>query len=207
MNRPPKNAIKHKHEVEDAERTAVYRAGAFSSPSGASGNVFLVGLRGSGKTTVGRRAAKRLDRPFVDTDALIAERIGTTIADFVAENGWDAFRELEHQVLAEVCTRTGQIVATGGGIVLREDNRALLADHGVTFYLMADVDTLCARLRCNPNSAQRPALTDACSPREETARTLTARDPLYMQAARFILQAANSPDELAQDIEDKLRLL
>lgn len=204
MNGPraPKDAIKRKIEVEDAELSAVYgKAMATARPR----NVFLVGPRGSGKTTVGRLAAERLGLAFVDTDALLGERAGGTIADFVAAHGWDAFRDLEHAVLRDVCAREGQVVATGGGIVLREDNRALLKAHGLTVYLLADVPTLFARLEKDPNAAQRPALTD--SPlRQEIGAVLNEREPLYFAVADAVLQAGRRAEELAEDVEEKARL-
>ena len=204
MNDPraPKDAIKRKTEVEDAELSAVYGKAA---PTARPRNIFLVGPRGSGKTTVGRLAAQRLGLEFADTDALLGDRAGSTIADFVAAHGWDAFRDLEHAVLQDVCAREGQVVATGGGIVLREDNRALLKAHGLTVYLMADVPTLLARLENDPNAAQRPALTD--SPlRQEISAVLNEREPLYFAVADAVLQASRRAEELAEDVEEKARL-
>lgn len=204
MNGPraPKDAIKRKIEVEDAELSAVYgKAMATARPR----NVFLVGPRGSGKTTVGRLAAECLGLAFADTDALLAERAGGTIAAFVAAHGWDAFRDLEHAVLRDVCAREGQVVATGGGIVLREDNRALLKAHGLTVYLMVDVPTLLARLEKDPNAAQRPALTD--SPlRQEISTVLNEREPLYFAVADAVVQAGRRAEELAGEVEEKVRL-
>ncbi len=207
MNGPriPKGAIPAKTEVEDAERSAVYRPGEAAAAPARPRNIFLVGPRGSGKTTVGRLAAQRLSLAFADTDALLAERAGTTIVGFVAAHGWDAFRDLEHEVLADVCGRENQVVATGGGIVLREDNRALLRACGLTVYLMADLPTLLSRLEADPNAAQRPALTD--SPlREEISRVLDEREPLYFSVADAVLQAALPAEELAEAVEEKARL-
>lgn len=206
MNGPraPKNFIQRKAEVQDAERSAIYRTGQSAGTPPRPRNVFLVGPRGSGKTTVGRLAAERLGLAFVDTDALIAERAGSSIAAYVAAKGWDAFRDLEHAVLEDVCAREDQVVATGGGVVLREDNRALLQKSGWTFYLMADVPTLLGRLQADPNAAQRPALTD--SPlREEISRVLNEREPLYFSVADAVLQAALPAQELAGGVEEKFR--
>lgn len=206
MNGPrsPKDAIQRRVEVEDSERSAVYRTGQ-TGPARPR-NIFLVGPRGSGKTTVGRLAAEPLGLAFVDTDALIAERAGSSIAAYVEAKGWDAFRDLEHAVLADVCTHENQVVATGGGIILREDNRVLLKNSGWTFYLMADVSTLLGRLEADPNAAQRPALTD--SPlREEISRVLAEREPLYFSVADAVLQAALPAEDLACEVGDRLRSL
>ena len=203
-NSVPKGAMQKKAEVEDADRIGVYRRSA--GGAGGKCNVFLVGLRGSGKTTLGKVGAKRTGRSFVDTDDLVEQRAGATVAEIVARDGWDAFRALESAVLSEVCAGDGQIVATGGGIVLAEANRQLLRASGKVFYLAAEPALLTARLLKDPQAAQRPTLTGR--PLAEEMRALfEERQPLYMNTADFILHAGAPLNELADDFEEKIRLV
>ncbi|WP_300156185.1 shikimate kinase [Solidesulfovibrio sp.] len=148
-------------------------------------NIYLIGPRASGKTTLGKRLAERLGRPFTDLDAVFVEVRGETIADLVAREGWDAFRRAEAAILAETGKRPGQVVATGGGAVLLPENREILS-HGLVFYLQADPDRLVERLMADLNEAQRPKLT-ALGLREEIAATLAEREPLYLACAHACL--------------------
>lgn len=200
----PRGAMRKKIEVEEPGRVGVYRH--HPAAAGGKANVFLVGLRGSGKTTLGKVGAKRSGRPFVDTDELVEARAGVPIAALVARDGWDAFRVLESQILAEVCANDGQIVATGGGIVLAEANRQLLRASGKVFYLAAEPALLTARLLKDPKVAQRPTLTGR--PLAEEMRALfQERQDLYMTTADFILHAGAPLHELADDFEEKIRLV
>ncbi|MEW5774666.1 MAG: shikimate kinase AroL [Thermodesulfobacteriota bacterium] len=200
----PKGAMQKKAEVEDAGLTGVYRRSA--GGAGGKSNIFLVGLRGSGKTTLGKVGAKRSGRPFVDADALAEERAGRSIAELVEQEGWDAFRALESEVLAGICAGDGQIVATGGGVVLAEANRRLMRASGKVFYLAAEPALLTARLLKDPKVAQRPTLTGKPLA-EEMRATFEERQPLYMSIADFILHAGAPLNELADDFEEKIRLV
>jgi len=155
--------------------------------------LFLIGPRGSGKTTVGRRLAKRLHVDFLDTDARIVETAGVDVASIVAAKGWEGFRDLESVALDEACLlaleANGLVIATGGGMVLREANRERMRDAGLVIYLKGDVATLAGRLRRSPLSGQRPALTDK-SLEDEIAQVLAEREPLYQACAHAVLDAA-----------------
>ncbi len=200
----PKGAMQKKSEVEEAGLTGVYRRSA--GAAGGKSNIFLVGLRGSGKTTLGKVGAKRSGRPFLDTDELVEQKAGRSIAEMVEQDGWDAFRALESEVLAEVCAGDGQIVATGGGIILAEANRQLMRASGKVFYLAAEPALLTGRLLKDPKVAQRPTLTGR--PLAEEMRALfEERQPLYMNTADFILHAGAPLNELADDFEEKIRLV
>ena len=119
-------------------------------------HLVLVGLMGSGKSSVGRRVADRLKRPFVDTDTRIERRVGRTIREIFATDGEDAFRDLETGVLADVLSAPEPaVIATGGGIVTREQNRDLLATQQVV-WLRGSVDTLSIRVASGSN--RRPLL-------------------------------------------------
>src|SRR5215472_10154147 len=110
-------------------------------------NIFLTGLSGSGKSTVGCILAQCLNKPFVDTDALIEAACGASISSIFSQQGEDYFRECETRALARAATiKGGAIIATGGGIVVREENRALMREHGERIYLQVDPATALERL-------------------------------------------------------------
>jgi shikimate kinase len=144
--------------------------------------VFLVGMPGSGKTTVGRQLARRLVLPFFDSDHLIEERLGCSIREFFAREGEAAFRDVEEQVLAELAQgTTAAVVATGGGAVLREANRRHLHQGGQVVYLRSSPEDLYRRLR---NDTQRPLLQVA-DPLGKLRSLHAERDPLYRETAHF----------------------
>jgi shikimate kinase len=204
----PKNAMMRKAEIQDAQRTMVFRHGA-GTPGGELGgrHVFFVGLRASGKTTLGAEVARRLGRPFVDLDTLIQERAGTSVAAIVAQGGWEAFRRLETEALAEVCARPEPtVVATGGGAVLAEANRELLRRGGPVFFLMATTLLVVERLTRDQDPALRPPLTELPLAGEMGALR-EERDPLYMQVANFVLRAEEPTSTLAAEVLDRLALV
>jgi shikimate kinase len=125
--------------------------------------VFLWGAPGVGKTTIGRRLARTLQRPFIDTDALVVERAGMSIAAIFAEQGEPAFRALESAVLADAATHPGAVVSLGGGTVLAAHNRALIAECGRSIHLRATVATIESRLKkqrvARPLLATKPIAT------------------------------------------------
>jgi shikimate kinase len=166
-------------------------AGDFSFPGlqgAASGEllmiVILVGMPGSGKSTAGRHLARRLNLPFVDSDAVIEERIGMPIRAYFDAHGEAAFRDLESQVLAEICAGDGCVLATGGGSVLRPGNRAVLKDKGVVMYLRASPDQLYRRLK---NDTKRPLLQVA-DPLQVLRDLYAVRDPLYRETAHYVIE-------------------
>ena len=167
-------------------------------------NIFLVGLRASGKSTLGRLLAERLEMRFMDTDALVVDKAGRSIADIVAEDGWDTFRGLESDALRKVCARCGQVVATGGGIVLAPDNQKLIQKSGTTFYLMADISMLLGRLNAVPGTDHRPPLSGLAA-EQELIQSNIQRGPIYMTLADHILRTGDSSlENTLQDALDKL---
>lgn len=151
-------------------------------------NIYLIGPRASGKTTLGRLLAEDLERPFVDTDQLFVERREESISALVEREGWDRFREIESEILADVAGQEGLVVATGGGIVLAQANRERLVK-GYVVYLQADPETLIARLAADLEPDKRPALTEM-NFADEVRRTLAERDPVYMSLAHILLPDA-----------------
>lgn len=164
-----------------------------------TGNIFLIGPRACGKTSVGRALAERLDMEFVDTDHAFVQAMGMDIASYVEANGWDAFRDQEAATLEREAGPGGRVIGCGGGIVLRESNRGVLA-RGITLYLKAGVEELVRRLTADPLEAQRPSLTGK-SLADEVREVLEARAPLYEKCADHIIEGAS----LAATVERALQ--
>ena len=166
-------------------------------------NIVLIGPRGSGKSAVGVALAQLLGRPVASTDAEIQRRAGCTITDYVARNGWDAFRDLESEVVRELAAGPERIVDTGGGIVLRQTNVDALRANGRVFWLQAPVAVLAARIQDDTN---RPSLTGSKSFVEEIGEVIEARAPLYTAAAHHVIDTADrTPEAIASEIVSLLR--
>lgn len=144
-------------------------------------NIYLLGYRGSGKTALGRAVAVKLKRSFLDTDDMIVEREGMRIPDIFEQYGEDYFRDCESRAIEGVAKKDNLVVATGGGIIMREKNREMISKSGFCIYLNADVDTIYKRINGDSN---RPALTDK-SEKEEIKTLLEKRCPLYTELAEF----------------------
>ncbi len=142
--------------------------------------LWLVGLMGSGKTSAGARAASSLGVDFYDTDHLVAERMGCSIAQMWGELGEAAFRDLERVVTSAVAGRVG-IVATGGGVVLDDENRAVMTGSGRVIWLRADPSVLADRIGPSPD---RPLIAETGT-EAALAEQLVERGPLYAQVASF----------------------
>lgn len=146
--------------------------------------IALVGLPGSGKTTVGRQLARRLQLPFTDSDQVIEQRLGCAIRDFFEREGEAAFRDIEQAVLDELSQQTSSgVLSTGGGVVLREANRQHLHQRTFVIYLRAGADELFRRLR---HDTQRPLLQVA-NPLGRLRELYAQRDPLYRETAHFVI--------------------
>lgn len=165
--------------------------------------VYLVGPRASGKTTVGKALAARAGWSFEDTDATVTATAGMTVEQIVAREGWEGFRRRESEALRATLGRDGLVVATGGGMVLAEDNRRMLRDGGLVAYLCGSVELLAARLARDPLAAQRPSLTGRPIA-EEVAEVLAARDSLYRECAHAVLDAGDDAQALADRLTSLL---
>ena len=148
-------------------------------------NLVLIGYRATGKTSVGARLAEALDCPFVDLDQVLVREAGRSVADIVAQDGWDEFRRLEKELVARYRDTRGQVLATGGGVVLDPDNVAALRKNGILIWLTAEPAAIQARLaQDQPRDANRPSLTGADTVQEVEA-VLQERAPLYQAAAQM----------------------
>ena len=143
-------------------------------------------MPGCGKSTVGRHLARQLDLPFVDSDSEIESRIGMPIQTFFSAHGEDRFREIEQDVIDELTQRDDQVLATGGGAVLRPSNRDALHSRTHVLYLRASAEELARRLR---HDTQRPLLQVA-DPLQRLRELFRERDPLYRRTAHFVIEAA-----------------
>jgi shikimate kinase len=163
--------------------------------------IFLIGYRGTGKTTVGRLLADRLGWAFADCDEHIEAAAGMSIADIFAREGEAGFRDREAVVLGDLSTRERIVIATGGGVVLRPENREHLLSAGFIAWLMARPETIWSRLQLDPTTrARRPNLTPAGGI-EEVRSLLAAREPFYRAIAHFAADAdAPSPDAIVAAI-------
>jgi shikimate kinase len=165
-------------------------------------NIYLVGMPGAGKTTVGRQLARRLKRQFVDADHEIEARTGVRIPVVFEIEGEDGFRDRESQVIADLAGRSGLVVATGGGAVLRAENRAALKRGGVIIYLRVPPRILFERTRHDPN---RPLLQVA-NPMMRIEELFSQRDPLYQDVADIVITSGDgSVCNMVTRIERELR--
>jgi len=165
-------------------------------------NLVLIGYRATGKTAVGMLLAEILGLPFVDMDQVLVQEAGRPIADIVAESGWAEFRRLEKELVNRFRPTQGQVLATGGGVVLDPENIAVLKENGIIVWLVADPDTIQARLAQDlPRDVNRPSLTGSDTIRE-VAEVLTARKPLYEAAAQVTVDTTNL--NVAQVVEEVL---
>ena len=166
-------------------------------------HLWLLGLSGVGKSTVGPRLAQALGLPWVDTDAEISRDSGKSIPEIFAQEGEEAFREKEAAVLKKIGAGPASVVSCGGGMVLREANRKTMASTGLRVYLQADPATLARRLR---SSQGRPLLAGK-SPQETLAAQLAQRAPGYEESEIQIDVTRLKPDEVVAAIQAKLPIL
>lgn len=167
-------------------------------------NVVLIGFMGCGKSSVGRRLAFLTGHRFVDTDELVAQAENKSIPEIFAEGGEDGFRAIEERVIADLIGVAGIVLATGGGAVLRESNRAAMKKIGTVAWLDADPDALFERA----SRSQRRPLLQTENPRKTFDELLASRRTIYEGVADFRLDSTGlAHDEVAQSIlEQTMRL-
>jgi shikimate kinase len=154
-----------------------------------SENIYLIGLMGAGKTTIGRQLAKSLKLPFYDSDKAIEESTGVDIPTIFEFEGEAGFREREQKMIKQLTQMQGIILATGGGAILLEENRKLLKENGFVVYLQCSITRILERTR---RDTQRPLLqTD--NPRERLENLFKEREPLYLSCADFKIDTGVMP--------------
>ncbi|BAO28404.1 shikimate kinase [Sulfuritalea hydrogenivorans sk43H] len=173
----------------------------YNSSVNAKNNIYLVGMPGAGKTTVGRQLARRMQRTFVDADHEIETRTGVRIPVIFDIEGEQGFRDRESRVIAELADESNLIVATGGGVVLRPQNRAALRQGGTVIYLHVAPRLLFERTRLDPN---RPLLQVA-DPMQKIEELFAVRDPLYREVADIVITSTGgSISHLVKQLEREL---
>ena len=153
-------------------------------------NHVLIGMRGSGKTTVGKLLSVKLQKKFVESDALIVEKAGKSISEIVVKEGWEYFRDLESKAIADLSMLDEHVISTGGGAVMRPENIVALKKNGTLIYLRATIETLRNRIVGN---ADRPSLTGHASAIDEVEEIYLKRSPVYESVADVVIDT----DELA----------
>jgi shikimate kinase len=166
--------------------------------------IFLIGYRGTGKSTVARLLAEKLGWQAIDADEILELRYGKSIRSIFADEGEAGFRVKEATILAEICQQSKQVIATGGGCVLRSDNRAKMKAAGFVVWLTADAQTLWNRLQADASSCERrPPLTTGGL--AEIVELLQAREPYYADCASMVVDTVGrSAEEIAAAIMERL---
>ncbi len=165
-----------------------------------AGNVVLIGFSGTGKSNAGRAAAEYLGWSFVDTDELLVEQFGMPIGDYFRLHGESAFRDVESEAVVKACNnRTSNVIAVGGGAVIREINREVLREGNLVIRLDASIDSIFDRLTSSPGAEERPMLSGV-NPRQRIANLLIEREPIYQQSDATIQTSHRSIDDVARAI-------
>lgn len=168
----------------------------------ATANIFLVGMMGAGKTTIGRALARKMSLVFADTDRELVDRTGVPVATIFEIEGEPGFRKRESQILAELAQQSGLVIATGGGAILAEENRKVMRENGTVVYLRARLESLWERTR---RDTSRPLLATP-DPRGTLATLLEQREPLYLDAAHLVVDTGpQSPATLATRLAATLK--
>ncbi len=165
-------------------------------------NIYLIGYRCTGKTTIGKLLSNDLDMLFVDTDKKIESKIGTSISQFVLEHDWSEFREIEKTILFKSNGYKNTVISTGGGIILDSENQSFIKNNGFSCWLAADLNTILNRIKNDGNSdTQRPSLTDD-DIELETIQLLKKRDPMYRHASHLKIDTSLlTPKEIVNQIK------
>lgn len=156
-------------------------------------NIVLIGMMGCGKSTCAKLLGRRLHRSVVDTDALIEQRTGKTIKDLFASEGEAYFRDLETQIAQELAKEENLIIATGGGLPLREVNQKALRENGVVFWLKRDPEETFS----TGSMARRPLAQQGM---EAFVERFRQREPDYAKAADYVVEDFSSPNATVEEI-------
>ncbi|HGJ5876594.1 MAG TPA: shikimate kinase AroL [Arsenophonus sp.] len=165
--------------------------------------LYLIGPRGAGKTTVGKKLAKSRMCHFFDTDSLVKQNAKISIAELVERDGWARFRDLESSALQSI-QQPNSVISTGGGIILLKENRDFMKKNGCIIYLQTSSDVLIARLTADPVISQRPTLTGKPLA-EEMVKVMKEREGYYLDTADYIIDAALPATTIAYQIDSVLQ--
>ena len=171
-------------------------------------NLVLIGYRATGKTTLARLLAQRLEWDWFDGDVEVEKVAGKSVASIFAEDGEPVFRDIEAQVMADLCRRDGVVIAAGGGAPMREATRQAMRQGGKVVWLMALPETIHARMTgdATTTAARRPSLTDR-GPLDEIVEVLTQREPIYREASHCRIDTdGKTPEATTEEILAALEL-
>ena len=169
--------------------------------------LILIGYRATGKTTLARLLAQRLGWDWIDADVEIERKAGKSIARIFAEDGEPAFRDLEAEVIADLCRRERLVLAAGGGAPLRAESRRAMRASGRVVWLVAQPETILKRMSADATTpGRRPNLTDQ-DPLGEIVHLLTRREPIYRESAHLVVDTeGKTPERLVDEILERLEL-
>jgi shikimate kinase len=166
-------------------------------------NIILIGMRGSGKSTIARQIANILQRQCIDLDTYLSKDLGMSIAEIVSQKGWEYFREQEMRITQKITALDTLVIAAGGGIVLRNENIKSLKQNGIIIYLLTTTNTLIKRLQ---KDTPRPKLTNSISLQQEIETVWEERKSFYQNAADITILTENKTQNiLAEEIIRKLK--
>lgn len=166
-------------------------------------NIVLIGFMGTGKTSVGKVLAKKLGREFVDVDEVIEKTTGMKISEIFSRFGERVFRDIETEVIKLITKKNGQVIATGGGVVLRDENMNRLRENGIIFCLKAKENVIFERVK---HCTDRPLL-QVQNPEERISQLLKERMPLYDKADFSVDTSGLTPEEVADRIIEEYKRL
>jgi len=168
-------------------------------------NIVLIGYRCSGKTEVGKILARELEKDFLDTDELIEDNAGCSVEAIISRDGWNHFREIEKSLIEKVSRRNNLIIATGGGVVMDEDNVKNLKKNAWIVWLNGESEVIRERMDKEQRSGKiRPSLTGE-DPLEEIKQVMDVRIPFYKKAANFVVNTSNRTlEKVAASITNNL---
>jgi shikimate kinase len=164
-------------------------------------SIILIGYRGTGKSTIARLLAERLGYDWIDADDEIEQRAGKSIAAIFAEDGEAAFRELEADVVAEICQLRKTVIALGGGAVMSEVNRTAIRLAGIVIWLKASVETIANRMAADETTASRRPNLTASGGLSEIDSVLATREPIYRGCATFEVDTeGRTPTDVVDEV-------
>ncbi len=168
-------------------------------------NIVLIGMRGSGKTTVAKMLSKKLGWDFLELDEEIAKKAGIPIADMVATHGWDYFRDRESEIVESAAAKDTSVISTGGGVVMRDKNIIALKRKGICIFLNASLSTLFTHV--GGEGSKLPRLTGKRSMHDEMEEIFNMRQPVYEKAADETIDTEKlSLDDVVEEIVKRLTL-
>lgn len=163
-------------------------------------NIVLIGMSGVGKTAIGKYVAEKLNMEFIDTDQLVVNNTGQSIAKIFELYGEAYFRALEQNIIESLTDKEDVVISTGGGVVLNRKNIQFLKKKGVVFLLQASIDTIVSNIESSPsNKEDRPLLKDASNLRDRIKRIYETRKELYISSADVVIRVDNKSKELVGD--------